>query len=105
MRCVCYYCSRLLVDKDSEKVKEIIAKTRGNPRRRMGLIYDLCKSKNVCEGADKLDNGDPENLEEGETEIKAGGCGRYQPGFRRVGLDIFAEVCSSLFIFLTEFNY
>jgi DNA-directed RNA polymerase II subunit RPB1 len=81
----------LLIDKDSEKVKEIIAKTRGNPRRRMGLIYDMCKAKNVCEGADTLEAMDPENMDDGEREIKAGGCGRYQPSYRRVGLEIFAE--------------
>lgn len=91
MRCVCFYCSRLLIDKDSEKVKDVIAKTRGNPRRRMAMIYDMCKSKSVCEGADTLEM-DAENMDEGEREIKAGGCGRYQPSYRRTGLDIFAEV-------------
>lgn len=91
MRCVCYYCSRLLIDKDNEKVKDVLAKTRGNPRRRMGLIYDMCKAKNVCEAADNLEPMDPENMDDAEREIKAGGCGRYQPSYRRVGLDIFAE--------------
>lgn len=88
---MCYYCSRLLIDKDSEKVKEIISKTRGNPRRRMAMIYDICKTKSVCEGADALEGMNPDDLENEEREIKAGGCGRYQPSFKRVGLDIFAE--------------
>jgi DNA-directed RNA polymerase II subunit RPB1 len=57
----------------------------------MGLIYDMCKARHVCEAADTLEPMDPENMEDAEREIKAGGCGRYQPSFRRVGLDIFAE--------------
>lgn len=54
MRCVCFYCSRLLIDKDSPRVKEIIKKTSGNLRRRLALIYDLCKSKTVCESGEDL---------------------------------------------------
>lgn len=62
----------MLIDKDSENLKEIIA-------------------KNVCEGAELVGNEGSENLEEAKLEIKVGGCGRYQPSFRRVGFDIFAE--------------
>lgn len=29
--------------------------------------------------------------EEGEKEVKAGGCGRYQPSYRRTGIEINAE--------------
>ncbi|VDK54176.1 unnamed protein product [Anisakis simplex] len=90
IRCVCFYCSRLLVDKDSARVKEILKKTNGNPRRRFALMYDLCKSKSVCEGGDELQNVNNEG-EEGEKEVKAGGCGRYQPSYRRTGLEIVAE--------------
>lgn len=54
----------------------------------MALIYDMCKSKTACESAESLEGMDEED---GEREIKAGGCGRYQPNYRRVGLDIFAE--------------
>lgn len=54
LRCVCFYCSRLMVDKDAPRVKEILKKTAGNPRRRLTAIYDLCKSKSVCEGGDEL---------------------------------------------------
>ncbi|KAI6236689.1 DNA-directed RNA polymerase subunit [Aphelenchoides besseyi] len=91
LRCVCYYCSRLLIDKENPKVKEIVLKTRGNLRRRMGLIYDMCKAKHVCEGADTIEGMNMDDMDEAEREIKAGGCGRYQPSYRRVGLDIFAE--------------
>src|SRR3569623_2091610 len=53
LRCVCFYCSRLLIDKDKPQIKEIMKKTQGNLRRRLAHIYDLCKSKTVCEGADE----------------------------------------------------
>ncbi|KAI1720461.1 RNA polymerase rpb1, domain 2 domain-containing protein [Ditylenchus destructor] len=56
LRCVCFYCSRLLIDKDSQRVKDIVKKTHGNLRRRLTLIYDICKSKTVCEGTDDVPN-------------------------------------------------
>lgn len=54
LRCVCFYCSRLMVDKDSPRVKELLKKTAGNARRRLTVIYEICKSKTVCEGGDEL---------------------------------------------------
>lgn len=32
-----------------------------------------------------------QNLENPDKEIKVGGCGRYQPSYRRIGIEIFAE--------------
>ena len=43
LRCVCYYCSKLLVNPTNPKIKEIIMKSKGQPRKRMAHIYDLCK--------------------------------------------------------------
>ena len=43
-----------MVEKDSPRVKEILKKTAGNPRKRLAMIYDICKSKSVCEGGDEL---------------------------------------------------
>ena len=37
------------------KVKDIINKSKGQPRKRMDHIYDLCKGKNICEGGDEMD--------------------------------------------------
>uniref|UniRef100_A0A915EB24 DNA-directed RNA polymerase subunit n=1 Tax=Ditylenchus dipsaci TaxID=166011 RepID=A0A915EB24_9BILA len=89
MRCVCFYCSRLLIDKDGSNVKEIVLKTRGNLRRRLALIYDLCKGKSVCEsGDDAVPNEDQDDM---EKESKPSGCGRYQPTYRRTGIEIHAE--------------
>jgi DNA-directed RNA polymerase II subunit RPB1 len=30
-------------------------KTKGQPRKRLSLTYDLCKGKNICEGGDEMD--------------------------------------------------
>ncbi|XGW22124.1 hypothetical protein V3C99_004806 [Haemonchus contortus] len=91
LRCVCFYCSKLLLDKDNQRVKDIIRKTQGNPRRRLTLIYDMCKSKVVCDGGNEIENVNPEEGDDTEKVIKAGGCGRYQPSYRRTGIDIHAE--------------
>ncbi|VDD92561.1 unnamed protein product [Enterobius vermicularis] len=90
LRCVCFYCSRLMIEKDSPRVKEILKKTAGNPRKRLALIYDICKSKTVCDGGDELQPVAEEG-DDAEKEVKAGGCGRYQPSYKRMGLDITAE--------------
>ena len=43
LRCVCFYCSKLLVSPKNPKIKEIILKSKGQPRKRMAHVYDLCK--------------------------------------------------------------
>jgi len=59
-------------------------------RARITLVYDVCKSKNVCEGAEEVTN--PDDDETVEKETKVGGCGRYQPSYKRVrGIEIEAE--------------
>ena len=72
------------------KVKDIINKSKGYPRKRLAHIYDLCKAKNICEGGDEIDKQG--SGEGGDEEKKGhGGCGRYQPNIRRTGLDLTAE--------------
>uniref|UniRef100_A0A8D9ELQ4 DNA-directed RNA polymerase subunit n=1 Tax=Cacopsylla melanoneura TaxID=428564 RepID=A0A8D9ELQ4_9HEMI len=94
LRCVCFYCSKLLVSPSHPKVRDIVLKTKGQARRRQAFIYDLCKGKNICEGGDEMDlnkeNGeDPNSLQ--NKKQGHGGCGRYQPNIRRAGLDLTAE--------------
>ena len=36
-------------------MKDLLAKTKGHPRRRLQYIYDLAKVKSVCEGGDSMD--------------------------------------------------
>ena len=39
-----------------------MTKTKSHPRKRFAHIYDLCKTKNICEGGDEMEkaNADPE---------------------------------------------
>lgn len=32
-----------------------MCKTKGQPRKRLTFVYDLCKGKNICEGGDEMD--------------------------------------------------
>ena len=55
---------------NDDKVKEVIAKSRGQPRRRLQHIYDLAKTKHTCEGGDTMDKKfDPLTME-GEEAMK-----------------------------------
>ncbi|KAK2717573.1 hypothetical protein QYM36_006380 [Artemia franciscana] len=93
IRCVCFYCSKLLVSPNNPKIKEVILKTKGQPRKRLAAIYDLCKGKNICEGGDEMDMArDQEDLSLSQAKkVGHGGCGRYQPKIRRMALDLTAE--------------
>ncbi|KAM7302594.1 DNA-directed RNA polymerase II subunit RPB1-like [Ixodes scapularis] len=94
LRCVCFYCSKLLVSPNNPKIKEIVAKTRGQPRKQLSFVYDLCKGKNICEGGDEIDTKmgvENQGAEEAAKKQGHGGCGRYQPSIRRSGLDLTAE--------------
>lgn len=61
LRCVCFYCGRLLIDKSAPRVLEILKKTGTNSKKRLTMIYDLCKAKSVCEGAAEKEEGMPDD--------------------------------------------
>ncbi|XP_035693394.1 DNA-directed RNA polymerase II subunit RPB1-like [Branchiostoma floridae] len=91
MRCVCFFCSKLLVSPDDPRIKDIVNKSKGQPKKRLTHVYDLCKGKMICEGGDEVDaDVGPEEGKE-EKPKGHGGCGRYQPQIRRAGLDLTAE--------------
>jgi DNA-directed RNA polymerase II subunit RPB1 len=60
-------------------------------------VYDLCKGKKICEGGDEMDlNMDNPAAGGGAGDAAGGkqhhgGCGRYQPNIRRMGLDLTCE--------------
>ncbi|KAH0626104.1 hypothetical protein JD844_000864 [Phrynosoma platyrhinos] len=95
LRCVCFFCSKLLVDSNNPKIKDILAKSKGQPKKRLTHVYDLCKGKNICEGGEEMDNKFGVEQSEGDEDITKekghGGCGRYQPRIRRSGLELYAE--------------
>ena len=51
-------------------------KSKGQPRKRMTHVYDLCKGKNICEGGDEMDIGsegaDGQKLAGGEDKKHGG---------------------------------
>ncbi|EFX61131.1 hypothetical protein DAPPUDRAFT_70163 [Daphnia pulex] len=79
LNCVCFYCSKLLVSPNNPKIKEILVKSQGQPRKRMAHVYDICKRINICEN------------DIGEETTGHIGCGRYQPRIRRQGLGMIGE--------------
>ncbi|XP_055335643.1 DNA-directed RNA polymerase II subunit RPB1-like [Paramacrobiotus metropolitanus] len=96
LRCVCFTCSRLLVNPETDAMKRAIALSKGNPKKRLQVVYDICKSKSICEGGAELDAKKPDDGDgapEDATKKKTGfsGCGRYQPRIKRSGLDLFGE--------------
>lgn len=48
------------------KIKDIMGKSKGQPRKRLAHIYDLCKAKNICEGGDEMDKKTEGQEEEGK---------------------------------------
>ncbi|VDQ00589.1 unnamed protein product [Trichobilharzia regenti] len=63
LRCVCFYCSRLLVDVQTTKIQEILRKTKGDNRRRMAFMYEECKTRSECiSGDDQMQNDDDVSL-------------------------------------------
>ncbi|CAG5111359.1 Oidioi.mRNA.OKI2018_I69.chr2.g5675.t1.cds [Oikopleura dioica] len=96
LRCICFYCSKVLVDKNNPKMQSILARTAGTPRKRLDGVYDLCKGKNICEGGDEIDGDFSEKKDNGEPtdenkKPSHGGCGRHQPIYRRTGIQLTAE--------------
>lgn len=93
------------------KVREIVTKSKGQPRKRLLHVYNLCKGKMICEGGDEVDivkepEDGPQHPHQHSQHSQHpqhnaqlrkantgghGGCGRYQPNVKRVGLDLIAE--------------
>lgn len=79
LRCVCFFCSKLLVDSNNPKIKDILAKSKGQPKKRLTHVYDLCKGKNICEGGEEMDNKFGVEQPEGDEDLtkeKVAGAGR-----------------------------
>ncbi|CAM9294553.1 unnamed protein product [Ectocarpus fasciculatus] len=56
LRCVCYHCSRLLIDPSDHKAKRALEIR--DPATRMRAIHDLCRGKKRCEPGDVSDMTD-----------------------------------------------
>ncbi|CAF0756618.1 unnamed protein product [Adineta steineri] len=76
LRCICYHCSKLLIDPHNEKIIEIIRTTEGKHYQRFNSIYNICKRQEICI----------------ETENKSfNSCGRHQPKYSRSDLHLYIQ--------------
>ena len=94
LKCVCYSCSKILID-DYEKYLEI--RKISNPKTRQLKIYNLCKAKKKCNHRRKKkekknydNNENQEELDEKDPFCKIG-CGQLQPKYTRENLKIKIE--------------
>ena len=51
-------------------MQSILARTEGNPRKRLDGVYDLCKGKAICEGGDEIDGDFKKDDKEGGENIE-----------------------------------
>ena len=61
-------------------MKDIISKSKGHPRKRLSHVYDLCKSRKVCEGGDEMEKAnmdEPPPGEDGDGQKKVTCCFVY----------------------------
>ena len=53
-----YTTNSLIHLQNHPKVRDIVGKSKGQLRKRLAHVYDLCKGKNICEGGDEIDKKD-----------------------------------------------
>ncbi|KAG2223050.1 hypothetical protein INT45_008251 [Circinella minor] len=91
LECVCFHCSRLKVDDSNPRFTR--ARKLRDPKARMRMVWELAKTKMVCEGGDENEDGlDDQAVDaDGNRKIAHGGCGHKQPTIRKEGLKLFAH--------------
>lgn len=81
----------LFFPQNNPKIKDILAKSKGQPKKRLTHVYDLCKGKNICEGGEEMDNKFGVEQPEGDEDLtkeKVTGTGQgweLMKGHRPVG--------------------
>ena len=96
LRCVCFHCSRLMIDRKSHKAKRILAIK--DPETRSRHLHELCRIKRRCETAEDGDESQMDNFmkevgvdgqDDGLSSIRT--CGGLAPKYTRKGLQIIVE--------------
>lgn len=54
---------------NNPKIKDILAKSKGQPKKRLTHVYDLCKGKNICEGGEEMDHKFGVEQPEGDEDL------------------------------------
>jgi len=97
LRCVCFHCSQLLIDRKDHRAKNALAVK--DPETRLRLLHELCRPKRRCEvtdaGEDQMEVlmneigvSEHSNPEGGTTKP---GCGALVPKYTRKGLSVEVE--------------
>lgn len=90
LRCVCYSCSRLLINFDDPRF--IAASRTKNPKARLSKILALCRTKRMC---------DPSTCSyDGEEK----GCGSVQPKYKRENINIIVDFSGGTKDDLTQYQ-
>lgn len=77
-------------------MKDIIARSKGHPAKRLAHVYDLCKTRKVCEGGDEMDT----KLE--KTDNEDGAESKKQVGENSRHLSKVSELMSADFLRFIE---
>ncbi|KAG8834185.1 DNA-directed RNA polymerase II subunit rpb1 [Serendipita sp. 400] len=85
---ICVNCGKLKADTTDASLATKIRQTRNNPKARMAVVWNVCKSKMVCE-ADEVKEEEQEGGPPVEVKKGHGGCGHHQPQIRKEGLKLF----------------
>lgn len=78
-----------LCPQNNPKIKDILAKSKGQPKKRLTHVYDLCKGKNICEGGEEMDNKFGVEQPEGDEDLtkeKVAAPGRREGALREGAL-------------------
>lgn len=94
LSCVCFYCSRLLLPRDSLRCQYIASTYAG--RHRLQELVKACQEMKYCGALPKEYKQFPwlfkeEEEEDDETKRRRRGCGRFQPSYKKVGFTIGAH--------------
>jgi DNA-directed RNA polymerase II subunit RPB1 len=98
LRCVCYHCSRLLIDPSDHVYKR--AMSIKDPETRLRCLHDHCRTKKKCDPGEESQISylmDNMGLGSGDLDTtKVSGCGGYVPKYTRKGLQIEIEFPSQM---------
>jgi len=84
LKCVCFNCSKLLIDENDSKYKA--ARNTKNPKKRQNLMYKLCSTQKTCRISSSDDVTDSTSMQSGKI-ASHGGCGQDQPKYKKDSKD------------------
>jgi len=85
--CVCMNCGKLLLDEHTNPHFAAAIKIR-DPKKRFQAVWNLCKTKMVCE-VDPGEDEESDQMAKGSSHFHRGGCGSIQPTIRKDGLKLW----------------